>query len=129
MKSMFFQLQAGIAAEHALARDFESTNWGSIYKQYLILEQLDKSVIVKFNKCIARFLSGEKNEALDDLLQLEGEPGLNENPHFHMTAGVFYDELEMAQKALVYFRQAFKLSNSEKERVLINKKILNIDLT
>ena len=37
-----YHLQAGIAAEHCLAKSFEETDWSSIYHQYELLYQIKK---------------------------------------------------------------------------------------
>jgi len=118
-----YQLQAGIAAEHCLARSFEATNWESIYRQYIILDKLAHNEVVRFNKCIAQFYAHKKEEALSAILLLENEPSLNANPHFYIAVGVFYAELQLSKKAISYFETALQLSRSKKEKKLIVKLI------
>lgn len=114
-----YQLQAGIAAEHCLAPSFKSTNWPGIYRQYLILETLDNSVMVKFNKCIAKFFSNHQHEALADLLNLSEEPALQTNPHYHATIGVCYQEMGEVGLARPYFNTAIRLTSSEREKAIL----------
>lgn len=120
-----YHLQAGIAAEHCTAKNFKSTNWKSIYKQYAILEKLNKNVIITFNKTIAKFYSLDKNEALKDLLSLVNEPELQNNAQYFASIGVFYAELNQKEKAIPYFRTALKLSKSVAEKELIKQKMNN----
>lgn len=118
-----YHLQAGIAAEHCMASNFETTNWASIYRQYAILEKLNKNVIVTFNKTIAKFYGKNQKEALADLLALKKEPELQSNPHYFTSIGIFYKELDQKEKAIPYFKTALKLSKSITEKTLIEHKM------
>lgn len=118
-----YQLQAGIAAEHCVAESFKLTNWKSIHRQYLILEKIENTPIVRFNKSIAKFYAGDKNEALNDLLDLKQHIELQNSSIFHVTIGVFYSELDQQVQAQLYYKTALSLSKSKKEQTLIKKKI------
>lgn len=118
-----YHLQAGIAAEHCLANDFMSTNWTSIYNQYILLEKLTPNNIVRFNKAIAKFYNQHKNEALKDLLSLINSPELKNNSQYFTTIGVFYIELNQKEKAIPYFEKALKLSKLSSEKALIKNKM------
>ena len=120
-----YHLQAGISAEHCLAKDFVSTNWESIYHQYTLLEQLQANLHVRFNKTIAKFYGHNREEALADLLALTQEKELQSSSQFYATLGTFYLELGLASEALPHFQQALKLSKSSKEKALILQKIAN----
>ena len=120
-----FQLMAGISAEHCIADDFASTNWKSILDQYLVLERLDSSTSVQFNKCIAKFFAGFKVNALQELLQLKNNPSLSADPLYFATLGVFYRELSDNDKANGVFVQALRLSRSEEETKLIQSRMDN----
>lgn len=110
-----YHLQAGIAAEHCLAGDFLSTNWQSIYRQYLILEKMNKNVMVTFNRIIAKFFGINAPEALIDLLALENESELQKNVHYYAAIGVFYKKLGRKDKGLPYFSKALTLANSAEQ--------------
>ena len=114
-----YQLLAGIAAEHCLANDFESTNWESIYRQYLILEKLDKNPIVQFNRCIAQYYAQDKENALTNLLHLQEHVALNNSSQYHTALGVFYEGLNKKVKSTEHFQIALTLSKSTKEKQLI----------
>ena len=122
-KVNIYQLQAGIAAEHCLAPDFKATNWESVYKQYTILEKLENNVIIKFNKCIAQYYCGMKQQALSELLLLINDSQMLKNSHYHITMGVFYTDLQKKEIARQYFNKALQLSKSENEKKLIKKKL------
>ena len=118
-----YQLQTGIAAEHCLAESFQSTNWQSVYKQYCILEKMDANPIISFNKCISKYYSGLKREALNDLLKMKNIYEMETNPHYFVTLGVFYSELNEKEKAETSFKAALKLSKSTPEKELIQSKM------
>ena len=116
-----YHIQAGIAAEHCLAKDFQSTNWSSIYKQYQLLEKIAPSPLTSLNKTISKFYGVDKGEALDDLLNLNDNPELSKNLHYFTTAGVFYTELNQKEKSNSFFESALKLSRSpQEERAIKN---------
>jgi len=48
-----YHLQAGIAACHCAARDYESTNWKEILSLYSQLAQIDGSPVVALNRAVA----------------------------------------------------------------------------
>lgn len=118
-----FVLEAGIAAEHCIAENFESTNWKSIYDQYTLLEKLDDNIIIRFNKCIAEFYAHDKHHALSRLIRMNNDPFLRKNVHYYTTIGVFYSELNQKKTAIPYFKKALNLSRSGKEKAQIQKRI------
>ena len=114
-----YHLQAGIAAEHCLAKDFQSTNWKSIYEQYLLLEQLSENAIFAMNRCIAKFYGYDRKEALQDLIALGDRPELQKNVHYFTSVAIFYTELNQKEKAIPFFETALGISDSKEEKSMI----------
>ncbi|NOR68643.1 MAG: hypothetical protein GQ532_02915 [Methylomarinum sp.] len=48
-----YHAEAGIAAEHCLAKSFQQTRWDRIAENYLLLEQISPSVIHRLNRAVA----------------------------------------------------------------------------
>jgi len=48
-----YHAEAGIAAEHCLAKSFQQTRWDRIVENYLLLEQISPSLIHRLNRAIA----------------------------------------------------------------------------
>ncbi|NOQ77500.1 MAG: RNA polymerase subunit sigma-70, partial [Methylococcaceae bacterium] len=48
-----YHAEAGIAAEHCLAKSFQQTRWDRIAENYLLLEQVSPSVIHRLNRAVA----------------------------------------------------------------------------
>ncbi|MEO0733105.1 MAG: sigma-70 family RNA polymerase sigma factor [Bacteroidota bacterium] len=113
-----YHLQAGIAAEHCLAPNWDSTDWAGIYRQYNLLIRLEDSPILRLNQSIARFYAGGREAALVALLALE-ETSLSKNPHYHATLGVFRAALGDQTRAAARFRKAARLTKSAPEKALL----------
>ncbi len=107
-----YQLQAGIAAEHAMAKNFSSTNWKYIYKQYGILSAIDPNPIVLLNEQIARFYFGEQEEALLALEELTNIRELKANPLLYCTLYVLCKKLKKVKEAALYHDRALEFSSA-----------------
>ncbi len=122
-----YQLQAGIAAEHCLSKDFESTNWQSIYQQYTLLESLNSTFLVKMNKQISYYFMGRREEALTALQGLKKLPDFTETVSYYLTLGTLYLLSREKEKASGYLAKAFSLTQSEKEKEIIQRRVDSIN--
>lgn len=118
-----YHLQAGIAAQHALAPSYDATDWENISEQYDQLYQLDPSPIIALNRAIA--LSRWKGPAagLAVLARIEHHPAL---AHYHLlpaTLGELSSELGDQQRAARYYRSALECVCTEPERRLLQKRL------
>lgn len=68
-----WHLQAGIAAEHATATDYASTDWPTIVQYYDTLVALDGSAAPRLGQAIALAEAGEPRRALSLLQALQAE--------------------------------------------------------
>lgn len=114
-----YQLMAGIAAEHCLATDFQSTNWKSILQQYQILQKLDDNLLIRFNGLIAQFYAGQKEKALSELTALANHSFFEKNPLFFLTLAVLHHDLKDRVGSKAFFLKAVDLSQTNTERLLI----------
>ncbi|MFL5810420.1 MAG: RNA polymerase sigma factor [Flavisolibacter sp.] len=115
-----YHLEAAIASLHASAASFEETNWKSILFLYERLYEMNPTPIVCLNKAIAFAYARNKEEALYELLHIEGL----ENYYIYPTAiGELYFELGNSTEAIRYFQQALSLTSSKQERQLLQSKI------
>lgn len=69
----FYQLQAAIAAEHALAATPGDTDWRAIAALYELLERLTSSAVVRLNRAVAVAEAEGPQAGLDLLAGLEAE--------------------------------------------------------
>jgi RNA polymerase sigma factor (sigma-70 family) len=118
-----YHLEAAIAAEHCLAPDFQSTNWGKIHEYYSSLEKLKPSSVIKLNLAI---VTGKKNgplAAISLLHELEKHKALDAYYLLYASLGEFYQQTGKAAEATAYFRRAHALTKSPAIREVLDRKI------
>jgi RNA polymerase sigma-70 factor (ECF subfamily) len=118
-----YHLQAGIAAQHALAPTYDATDWENITEQYDQLYQIDPSPIVALNRAIALSRWKGPKAGLAAITQIEHHPAL---AHYHLlpaTLGELSSELGMPEKAAQYYQAALECSCTEPERRLLQKRL------
>jgi RNA polymerase sigma-70 factor (ECF subfamily) len=116
-----YQVQAGIAALHALAVSYEKTNWADVRSLYDRLCALDPSPVVLLNRAVTtRFAIGPAEaltevDALRD--RLEG---------YHLWYAARADllaALDRPAEALVAAGRALELTTNPAERELMSRRI------
>jgi RNA polymerase sigma factor (sigma-70 family) len=115
-----YHLEAAIASCHALAKNFNETNWQHIHKLYELLLSVKPGVVVEMNKAITLGYATNAQEGLDALLRIKG---LEENYLYHTALGDFYGKTKKIEKATNHYLKAISLTNSKVELELLNKKI------
>ncbi|MCP1383555.1 RNA polymerase sigma factor [Runella salmonicolor] len=115
-----YHLEAAIASYHARAERFESTNWQAIMYLYRLLEQINPSVMVQFNKAIATGFAEGPQRGTEALLNIKG---LENNAYYHTALGDFFAQLKDPNNAKTHYEAAILLTKSKAEWQLIWKKI------
>lgn len=118
-----YHLEAGIAAEHCLAKSFSETNWRSIYNQHQELYQIKKNPIVRLNMAIISHQLGDTPYALEELEKLVAEPELQRYYLLPATLGVFYLRERNYEKARANFERAKRMTSSHREIEFLSKKM------
>lgn len=118
-----YQLQAGIAAEHALATSPDSVDWNAIVNIYTHLEELMPSPIVSLNRVVAiSFARGPADglEALDAL----GDDELLESYHlYHVARADALAKLGRGAEAVGAYQAAIHRTQSAVERSYLRAKL------
>jgi RNA polymerase sigma-70 factor (ECF subfamily) len=116
-----YQVQAGIAALHALAGSYEATDWADVRALYDRLYALDPSPVVLLNRAVAtRFAVGpaaalEEVEALGDRLA---------GYHlWHAARADVLAALDRPGEALVSAERALQLATNPAERELMSRRV------
>ena len=118
-----YHLQAGVAACHCLAKNYQSTNWVkilSLYDQYLTIHksahvELERAVVISRLKNPG--LGLELAEGIKNNKQLEGYP------YLYSTIGNFHLQLHNYRQALNNYKTAYELSDTGIDRSFYSKKI------
>ena len=116
-----YQLQAAIAACHAEAPSFESTDWPQILLLYDELGRRAGTPITRLHRTIAlRYVAGAQ-QALNEVEVLEAEL-----PHHHLlhaTRASLLRELGRPDEARRADRRALALTNNPAERALLEQRL------
>jgi RNA polymerase sigma-70 factor (ECF subfamily) len=119
-----YHLQAGIAAQHALASSYDATDWADITDQYEQLCQMDGSPVIALNRAIALSRWKGPRAGLEALAPIEHHSAL---AHYHLlpaTLGELWSELGEPEKAVVYYESALECPCSDPERRLLQERLV-----
>lgn len=119
-----YHLEASIAAEHALAKSFDSTNWPRLLFLFDLLVQLYPSPVAMLNRAVVLAETGDIQQAIAAVLHIPGIELLLQTQHLYSAVlGDLYAKLSEQVKALEYFQQAQSLTRSPAEQKLLHQKI------
>jgi RNA polymerase sigma-70 factor (ECF subfamily) len=108
-----YQLQAAIAAAHASAPTYATTDWAEIARLYRLLGQVHPNPVVQINTSVA-VLEAEGPEAA--LALLDAVPTADRTHAWHAARGAALDRAGDTDGARQAFRTAAALAPSEPER-------------
>lgn len=114
-----YHFEAGIAALHAAAPSFETTDWNGIYQLYDWLYQFSPNPVVAMNKAIASAYAIGRQHALQQMQRING---LEQHHLYHASLGELYWELGNREAARNCFSTALALTLSPAERELLARK-------
>ena len=118
-----FHLEAGIAACHAAAPDYDATNWDRILEYYDALVSLNNSPVIALNRAVAVAMVEGASAGLAALDELIGNAHLQRYYLYHATRGELLIRLKQFDSARDAFAAALELTSSEPERRFMRKKI------
>jgi RNA polymerase sigma factor (sigma-70 family) len=117
-----YHLQAGIAACHCAAKDYESTDWRQILSFYDRLVEFDDSPVVALNRAIVVANIHGPNAGLDAVAAIEGRDKLDSYYLLYAVLGEFEAQLDDPLAAAGYFRKSLQLAETRSERLFLSKK-------
>jgi RNA polymerase sigma-70 factor (ECF subfamily) len=120
-----YHLEAGIAACHCIAENFETTDWRQILSYYDILLSINNSPIIRLNRSVAVGQVSGPAAGLESIAGLDGNKEIQGYYLFHAIRGEFYQELGEFDRAVDNFERALGLTTIPAERELLKQKILN----
>lgn len=118
-----YHLQAGIAAQHALASSYDSTDWVDITEQYDELYAIDPSPIIALNRAIALSRVKGPEAGLAAIGEIERHPRLLQYHLLPATLGELFSEMGDKEKAAANYRAALELSCTAPERRLLEDRL------
>jgi RNA polymerase sigma-70 factor (ECF subfamily) len=116
-----YQIEAAIAACHAEASTFQSTDWPQILALYDLLLELAPSPVVRLNRAIALWKVAGPGPALAELDSLA--PELDGYHIFHAARGELLTEIGRREQARGAQLRALNLTRNRAERTLLERRL------
>ena len=118
-----YHLQAGIAACHCTAKDYDATDWKKILSLYDLLLQSDPSPVVALNRAIVVANLRGPQAGLDAIAAIRDLETLNTYYLLYAVLGEFEAQLSHAQIAADHLRKALQLAGLKSEHLFLSKKL------
>jgi RNA polymerase sigma factor (sigma-70 family) len=118
-----YHLQAGIVACHAMAKDYQSTDWTRILSLYDRLMEVDDSPVVALNRAVAMGNVHGPEAGLRAVATIHNSKKLNSYYLLYAVLGEFELRLNHRQAAVEQFRKAFELTETKSERAFLLKRM------
>jgi RNA polymerase sigma-70 factor (ECF subfamily) len=118
-----YQLEAGIAYEHARAATYQQTNWQNILRCYDMLCEFYPSPVVELNRAI---VIGEISGPAEAIKAIEAITNLSSLKKYYLlpaTLGELHLQLKDQALANQYFAEAMILTRSATEKKLLQQKM------
>jgi RNA polymerase sigma factor (sigma-70 family) len=117
-----YHLQAGIAACHCAAKDYESTDWRQILSLYDRLVEFDDSPVIALNRAIVVANLHGARAGLDAVAAIQGREKLDSYYLLYAVMGEFEAQLNDPLAAAGYFRKSLQLAETKSEQQFLSKK-------
>jgi RNA polymerase sigma-70 factor (ECF subfamily) len=118
-----YHLQAGIAACHCAAADYESTDWPRILALYDLLLDFDDSPVVALNRAVAVSYVHGPAAGIAAVEAIRRHSELDSYYLLYAVCGDFQARLGHFSSAAESFRDALKLADLQSERAFLSKRI------
>ncbi len=119
-----YNIEAAIAAEHALAKKFSETNWQRLLQLYDLLMQVKPAPVTQLNRSVVLAQLGNIEAAIASILSIHGIDQLLRNDHIYSAVlGDLYKRLSNTIKAREYLTNAQKLTPSLAEKKLLQLRL------
>ncbi len=120
-----YQLQAAIAACHARARSWESTDWPAIVQHYRQLAEVAPSPVVELNRAVAIGLAEGALAGLDALDAIDVD-ALRAYHFLPAARADFLRRLGRFTEAAAEYRRALALADNARERTFLTARLAEV---
>ncbi len=118
-----YHLQAGIAACHCTAKDYDSTDWRKILTLYDHLMESDGSPVIALNRAVAVAELHGPQAGLNELRAIRNREKLEAYHLFHSVMGEFEMRLNRPKAAAEHFRKSWQLAETKSENQFLQKRL------
>ena len=123
-----YHLQAGIAACHCTAPDYESTDWTRILGLYDRLVELDASPVVALNRAVALAQVEGPQAGIDAVEAIAHRESLSSYYLLHAVRAEFESQLQNHESAAKHLRKALELAELKSEQALLARRLEEAEL-
>jgi len=117
-----FHVQAGIAACHCAAKDYDRTDWAQILSLYDRLIEFDDSPVVALNRAVAVANVHGPQAGVDAVAAIRHRKELDSYYLLYAVLGEFEAQLDDPLAAAGYFRKSLQLAQTESEQDFLSKR-------
>jgi RNA polymerase sigma factor (sigma-70 family) len=118
-----YHLQAGIAACHCAAIDYNSTDWEQILALYDRLVELDDSPIVSLNRAVAVAQVHGPSAGMDAVAAIQNYHSLDSYYLLYAVLAEFNTQLNNFDSAAEHLRKAIQLTGLKSEQQLLSERL------
>jgi RNA polymerase sigma factor (sigma-70 family) len=118
-----YHLEAGIAACHATAPDYESTDWVQILALYDRLVQLDASPIIALNRAVALANVEGPDAGISAVEAIRNRQPLGAYYLYYAVLAEFESQRSNFESAAAHLREAVRLTDVKSEHIFLSKKL------
>jgi predicted RNA polymerase sigma factor len=122
-----YHLQAGIAACHCAAKDYQSTDWPQILSLYDRLVEMNDSPVIVLNRAVALANVHGPRAGIEAVEAIQGRQELNSYYLLYAVLGEFEADLNNKSAASNYFRKSLELTTIKSEQIFMSKKIKKLE--
>ncbi len=117
-----FHVEAGIAACHAKAASYATTDWSEIVTLYDVLREMSPSPVVEVNRALAIAMCRGAVAGLDELDAIPERDVLGRYPYALATYAELHASLGHLDEARAFLDRALEQQTSPAERALLRRK-------
>jgi len=118
-----YHIQAGIAACHCEAPNYEATNWQQILALYDRLMRFDNSPVVALNRAVAVANVHGPKAGLEAVAAIENRDKLESYYLLYAVLVEFESQMNDPLAAAGYFRKSLKLAEMKSEQAFLSKRL------
>ncbi len=118
-----YHLQAGIAACHCMARDYESTDWPRILSLYDQLVKIDDSPVVALNRAVAASQVHGPKAGIEAVEAIQDRRSLDSYYLLYAVLAEFEVQLKNFSAAARHLKRAIDLTGQSSERALLSRRL------
>jgi RNA polymerase sigma-70 factor (ECF subfamily) len=124
-----YHLQAGIAACHCAAKDYESTDWPQILSLYDGLIEFDDSPVVALNRAVALAEVRGPQSGIEAIKAIRNLESLESYYLLYAVLGEFEARLNHARAAVAHFRKSLQLAEIKSEQAFLSQRLAACEIS